>query len=253
MPHSNTGPSNRLSTRTAETVFGNGRAPNAARRRPSKQNKRVQFVDGVLTASSSNSEPSYNFIETGDAKRRRIPGDRTIPSQVGKNVRLVLPDGKYYTQQRNLPAPAAVGVEQLNIRNRATPPTQTYQQCPSSSTARHPSNDFEMPGSSGLDYDDHSLGMSFIDHEEVAIQRRALANKSRNQTRKVAQWRRWNDDVIPSLVEPYLRHQRETQSGRLPSPAFSSPPCQCGRSQKFQITLMHWNCKHASEIFHRAY
>ncbi|KDQ13392.1 hypothetical protein BOTBODRAFT_133638, partial [Botryobasidium botryosum FD-172 SS1] len=64
----------------------------------------------------------------------------------------------------------------------------------------------------------------------------------RHTRRRISQFARWSDIVIPSLLQPFLDFQKATLSGRVELP--NPPPlttCTCGKGHTIQVTLVHWD------------
>jgi hypothetical protein len=72
--------------------------------------------------------------------------------------------------------------------------------------------------------DSEAVNEARLEQAELKASRRR-----RYQRCKAAQWKRWREDIIPSLVNPFLEHTRLARS----TPVLSEPevraPCGCGR------------------------
>ena len=71
-----------------------------------------------------------------------------------------------------------------------------------------------------------SHALHFASEDDIGLEKEGRSEQARRK--KQRQWSKWADVIIPSLVVPYLRLLRETDSLRLPCPVISS--CQCGES-----------------------
>jgi hypothetical protein len=64
--------------------------------------------------------------------------------------------------------------------------------------------------------------------------------KEQAQAKKARQWRKWVDEVIPSLVRPYLAVLRHTDSFRLPVPPRTSCTCTSG-SRRLNVVCVYFD------------
>jgi hypothetical protein len=207
------------------SVFGTGRHPPPRRRvRGTNQNN----------ATDAPKLPDYQLYNTQDLKKRkRFPGE-SIPKELLNPAVLVLPHGQRYTQSHNLPIPGnLVGLAMLsnsacNETGHADPPAGEMDEA-----FHHPTN--------FMDTDDVDLHDG-INEAAITAAKLALANDGRHQRRKVRQWTRWVETVIPSVVGIYLEYQRLSDSGRHPQPAkpFLSR-CSCKSVATFNVSMMRWD------------
>ncbi|KDQ13386.1 hypothetical protein BOTBODRAFT_111622 [Botryobasidium botryosum FD-172 SS1] len=69
---------------------------------------------------------------------------------------------------------------------------------------------------------------------------RSLArNAGRHQRRRISQWARWSESVIPALMEPFMGYQQLTHSGRIAPPSINRA-CLCNKLH-LRLTLAQWN------------
>ncbi|KAG6809758.1 hypothetical protein H0H92_014854 [Tricholoma furcatifolium] len=60
---------------------------------------------------------------------------------------------------------------------------------------------------------------------------------TRHRQKRENQWKRWQEEVIPSLIHPYMTYLSESQSLREPVPVASST-CSCGSGRSIDIILL---------------
>jgi hypothetical protein len=108
----------------------------------------------------------------------------------------------------------------------------------SSSMTFHPRHDLYAPGGPFTQLLPDS--QSDVPHEPAApfyftpIQ---TPSPTKNSDKKVTQWRRWMNDVIPALLHPYLALLRETSSLRDLQPNVDS--CTCG-ARKLKVVCVYF-------------
>lgn len=68
------------------------------------------------------------------------------------------------------------------------------------------------------------------------------ANRLRAKTKKERQWLKWSNEIIPSLLQPYLNYLRSTQSLREPPPddAELEIICTCGKETSLKVTCVYF-------------
>lgn len=66
--------------------------------------------------------------------------------------------------------------------------------------------------------------------------------------KRAAQWRRWQEDVIPLLIDHYVRLLHKTKSLRDMPPSTPCPPvCSCGKKTR-KVAIVHFTCTHPSPL-----
>ena len=133
-----------------------------------------------------------------------------------------------------------------------TVPGHDYSQIPIPDRGRMPRAGSEA-GASRTAYntleatiDEGYEGPAF-DIDDVFVQRRVdpeeIQNEGQRRKREM-QWRRWMNEVIPSLLLPHLRLLRESASLKS-IPRSGSDNCTCGRtgSRHLQVVCVHFESK----------
>ncbi|KDQ12830.1 hypothetical protein BOTBODRAFT_45496 [Botryobasidium botryosum FD-172 SS1] len=197
--------------------FGNSRPINARKRKSTKASKR---------SAATSSQPNFQLInEENVVKQRRIAGQPKLDPILTGRAAIVLSFGEIYTQAPILPNPTGRTGLQLALgdEGRKIPP--------------QPRTDFN--GSLPCD-DAYDLG---IDEDSVAAGKQRHYNRERHRTRRTSQWNRWSNEVLPSLIDPFLSQQLASQCGRIPTPLPSDycKPCSCDTIRSITITLATWN------------
>ena len=70
--------------------------------------------------------------------------------------------------------------------------------------------------------------------------------QSRHARRKLAAARRWNNEVLPSLIQPFMEYERNTHSGSAPLPFANGVNhflCKCLRRQQLLILCVYFDRK----------
>lgn len=169
--------------------------------------------------------PSYDLIPTNQApKRPRLPGQPKLPRALQDEAVFVIPFGRRFTQAPYLPAPpGCVGVDialkgPSLVRNGAQPSDNTQLAF----------NPYEFE--------------SAMDMDAVANARNTPDPPAPYRHKRMSQFVRWSTSTIPSLIKPFLEHQRATLSGRIPlPPPLPQAKCPCGESRILRVTLAEWS------------
>lgn len=57
--------------------------------------------------------------------------------------------------------------------------------------------------------------------------------------KKIRQWARWQDEVIPQLVEPFMRLLAQSQSlSQVDTPSFTACTCRSSKMRKVNLTIL---------------
>jgi len=68
--------------------------------------------------------------------------------------------------------------------------------------------------------------------------------------KKVRQWRKWSEDIIPALLEPYLELLKESESLRDLSGARNIQGCKgCQGKRQLEIVCVYFESKYANLVF----
>jgi hypothetical protein len=73
-----------------------------------------------------------------------------------------------------------------------------------------------------------------------------LPRLSRHARRKLAAARRWNNEVLPSLIQPFMEYERITHSGSVPLPSANGNDhflCDCLQKQQLLILCTYFDRK----------
>ncbi|KAJ7194705.1 hypothetical protein GGX14DRAFT_678291 [Mycena pura] len=92
-------------------------------------------------------------------------------------------------------------------------------------------------------------GLGLDDPDLWAPERTPPPQESTQHSRKrAAQWRRWQEDVIPTLIDHYVRLLHQTKSLRdMPTPTPCAPVCSCGKQSR-KVAIVRFTCVEDMEI-----
>ncbi|KAG6823424.1 hypothetical protein H0H92_010270 [Tricholoma furcatifolium] len=79
----------------------------------------------------------------------------------------------------------------------------------------------------------HDPENPFLEHEDLPD----LGESTRHRQKRANQWRRWQDEIIPSLIVPYMTYLYQSQSLREPV-SVASYTCSCGASRSLEVILL---------------
>ena len=160
-----------------------------------------------LESSSASSSVSTRLVPHGH-EQSRAPRGSLANRQLWEPPILAMPNEKYIM----------VGQRTNNSSSRASGSSAVA----GPSRAQGEREDEGVEGDVEMDHADEPLleGM-------VVYQIPPPRNISKNRQKKEAQWRVWEYDMIPRLVEPYLRLMRETKSLRDDPIVPEHPSCTC--------------------------
>src|ERR1700761_4821928 len=69
---------------------------------------------------------------------------------------------------------------------------------------------------------------------------------TQHSRKRAAQWRRWQEDVIPYLIDHYIRLLHETKSLRdMPTSTPCAPVCSCGKQSR-KVAIVRFTCMYTS-------
>ena len=69
---------------------------------------------------------------------------------------------------------------------------------------------------------------------------------TQHSRKRAAQWRRWQEDVIPYLIDHYVRLLHETKSLRdMPTSVSCPPVCSCGKQTR-KVAIVRFTCTYPS-------
>lgn len=207
-------------------VMHSTRIPALGRSRPLRSSLALPLRATKRRRLESDEDPASHYqlrLAAEVAKQRRPPGEKKLLPRKVRTV-LVLPHGQEYVQATNLRVPdgklgLSIVKSGIDTSSSCLPPDFTF-------TTDYPPGD--------TDYDP---GM---DMGAISAARTHIYNRGRTSRRRASQWQRWNNVVIPSLIQPFLEYQRITKSGRLPSPVCEASPdsCICKNRRNLRITLV---------------
>jgi len=96
---------------------------------------------------------------------------------------------------------------------------------------------------------DPNFGFNGVIHSTLAGAPVQLDLRKKAQSKKARQWKTWSEDVVPSLVHPYLALLRSTDSFRLPSPLLQRR-CDCTDTQRrLSIICVYFDSKSHLSLF----
>lgn len=73
---------------------------------------------------------------------------------------------------------------------------------------------------------------------------------SRHRRKREKQWERWQTEVIPHLIAPYMTLMCETESLRRPVPHVEAIQCTCGEpGRQLEIIVVRFACKYQFFLF----
>lgn len=202
------------------SVLGYGRPPNARRRKTGKAKNLSTQLPAISNSKLVDSRTALIPVEQA-SKKRRLAGAPKLPCALQDYTVLALPHGEKYTQAVYvLPPPGRVGFE-MAIK-------------------RAPSKREEEPDFLGLSdlFNENSFETG-MDMDAVNATRTLVRNAGKHQRRRISQWIRWSDSVVPSLMEPFMEYQHITKGGRFTPPSIHTT-CLCKKSQ-LRLTLARWN------------
>ncbi|KIJ25089.1 hypothetical protein M422DRAFT_273977 [Sphaerobolus stellatus SS14] len=229
--------------------------PIAGSRRPSKPHK------STLAQREAESSASADFtLEHASTTRpaHKIPGVLNLPPAQRKRIVLALPFEQLYTQKPNLPLNAPrLGIQQLlpdtpglGISKKASHAVVDDDtiSVTGSSTTDHPVNILPDIG----DDDDHwGAEALFAAGGSPMLLDGVVGPKvpsPRYRLRRVRQFARWQEEIIPLLIQPYLDIRYSTKCGRVPLELDDSEVwgmggiCSCGqKGYTIRIILAHWD------------
>ncbi|KIJ30560.1 hypothetical protein M422DRAFT_267904 [Sphaerobolus stellatus SS14] len=175
-----------------------------------------------------------------------------------KGIILALPFGQLYTQKATQPRNAPrIGIEQLvpntlgiglpsqsNSLGETTPMTP-HTDC--DGQAHHEPSSYYAMG----DNDDSWGADGFFDQPPQLNSPQHLNGPSkRHRIRRIRQYTRWQEEVIPKLIQPYLKMRYHTKSGSIPSvveeqsglPLGELLPCTCSqKGYRIRVILAYWD------------
>lgn len=148
-------------------------------------------IAGPSTPPSHNTQ--HELITSSMVKRRRRPQQsRKFHLPIAPPL-LVLPGRKRLTQQ--------------SLNN----PGRSQQQQPLRDTDTANQHDSPSAGNT-LERGEHSSFYSSLHY--ISDGDSILPSPSKGRQKKMNQWRRWTDEIIPSLIAPYLTYLRKSASLR---------------------------------------
>lgn len=209
--------------------FGSAISLNAPKRKSRRQTKQISNPCSsapplASTPSPAQSGPSYQLVPA--VKRRCVAGTPKVHHILREHGIASLPFGKTYTQASNLPVPPDRVALDLTLAQSDIDRHERYapQELPHFTDTVQPEEFY-----------------TGIDESAVEAAREEVRNRGQHQRRRISQWNRWSNEVIPSLILPFLDHQRVSQCGHFPTPPQPRKACSCKTVRSLKLTLAWWN------------
>lgn len=227
--------------------LGSSRPLLSRKRKPRKKEANLPTDRPPIETSANPTPTNLTLIDRHD-KRHRVAALHKIPAPLRDGAVFVLPHGERYCQPVYAPPPPGrVGLDILlkgdSSRKRKRGEDNSFD---------YISEHFDDFGTSGGATNSHTFDRdnfkSRMDMDAVNHVRTELKNFRRHGRDRMSQWEKWRSNVIPSLISPFLEHQRRTAFGRLPSEA-TRTPCSCTGTVEITITLSDWNSTCFSFLF----
>ena len=183
----------------------------------------------IIATVRQNGQESYiTPLRPENSRRsRRQAGGQRLYLTSSRDVVLSLPGQRAFTQSsRPLPSQESRG------GRSSSQSTQARSRAPSPTPSVHDSNVPEPPaGAPPFDLlSDIIVSIAdAVDNSE--------AHRAQEHAKKERQVRRWTNEVLPSLLQPFLHLLRTTQSLRSVERAFT-PMCQCSREGVRTLTVV---------------
>jgi len=209
--------------------------PIAGSCRPSKQ-RRINLH--TETPALGDVKHDFSLKPTSPIKPFRQPkGAPKLPPRLRKGAVLALPFGVTYSQERNLDLQAPfIGIERLTRHTHrlaaATklPSTKNYSS-PSKPITGGEDNDW------GFHFDPGSCTVS-TQNSPVKPQQHGRYRGTCN-----VQAHRWQHEILPLVLHPFMELRRTTLNGRRPpESAPSSLMCSCHKPRIIRVILVRWDC-----------